>query len=142
MKTLNDVLLYLNRIPGINSGGCGVAALAIYRWLMAQGEKDLTIDFFYVSSDKHDKEANSQLIQKGELELIAPSHVAVGRGHTLIDSHGIDEIAERYNFGHSVNEEIMVATLNNRDSWNTYFDRKHTKRIAKTLKINLSDIDI
>ena len=48
MKHFAEVLRYLSSIEYINRGGCGIAALAIHRWLEKNGMlKDTKIVFLY-----------------------------------------------------------------------------------------------
>ena len=37
IKTLKQVQKFLSNIPNINRGGCGISALALYRWLENNG---------------------------------------------------------------------------------------------------------
>lgn len=54
---LKQVLEYLNDIPRINHGGCGVSALATYRWLEQNyGNRDIEIIYCYkyYNKDRYD----------------------------------------------------------------------------------------
>ena len=144
MKKLEDVLSYLNRIPCINAGGCGISALAIYRWLKVNDNKG-KLSFAYMYRDNSDSSLinNKNALKTGDT-LETPAHVMVKINKPfcfkkLIDSEGMTN--SRYIYGHSVDEKRMLETIN-WSSWNDSFDRKHVRQIQKALKINLSDVKI
>lgn len=65
MKNLNDIKNELDCIPAINWGGCGLSALAMYRWLK-DNDKLVGDEFFvflYVDYD-HNFETNDKILSK------------------------------------------------------------------------------
>jgi hypothetical protein len=50
-KDLIDVMDELNGIPCINRGGCGIAALAMYRWIKLNTSYSPEIYFYYSYRD-------------------------------------------------------------------------------------------
>lgn len=156
IETLDDVTKYLNDIPFINSGGCGVSALAIARWLHKNNVR-LNIQFIMGYDGPDGFVRNSQQVfnnavpDKSKInrdqEPVAPSHCGVifnlmdGRGTQMVDCEKRFDILH-YNYSHSFyDESILLKSVNNIITWNDCFSRKYVKKIAKTLQINLSDID-
>ena len=53
---------FLNDIPSINIGGCGISALSLYRWLKKENElKD--VKFVYLYDDKNDYLNNKRVLR-------------------------------------------------------------------------------
>jgi hypothetical protein len=128
---LDAVLAYLNSIPNINDGGCGIAALAIIRWLKTNKKKKAKAvyldDDWYPPLDR------------------APGHVSVRLGQDYIDSKG------RNGFGHpsiweynrEYSERHLVQAINNIGTWNSDFERAYwTPVIADELGVDLSDVEL
>lgn len=137
----NGVLSYLDSIPNINNGGCGIAALAIYRWLKKnQPEKECKITFL---SDNYIYSLNCEKLKSNILSLVVPSHIVVEIDGKFYDSDG-EYPNYRGNCYYQVKEDHLITTINCPDcnNWNDVFKRKHTKSIAKTLGIDLSDVNI
>jgi hypothetical protein len=147
MDTLIKVRQILDNIDDINCGGCGVAALAIYRWLKKNnllfgGEE---IVFLYCWEDSVFK-CNDKVF-KGErepAELEAPSHIVLNIEGTFIDStfRTNETLTERYQAKHlGVTEDILLKTINNIGSWNDMFEREYNVPfIESSLGINLKDV--
>ena len=51
VKTFDEVLNFLSNIPSINCGGCGISALAMYRWLKKHGKTTEETAFYYLEND-------------------------------------------------------------------------------------------
>ena len=138
LETLTDVTKYLDSIPDINSGGCGVAALAIYRWLKKQGKKSQIV-FGY--GGWNCGFSRNESLKNGTNETpSACSHAVVLYNGNYYDSNG-ESIDPPYSQNHSLPIWVVVKTLNTRD-WNSEFDRRYIRQIAKDLNVNLSDIKI
>jgi hypothetical protein len=143
---LKHVLHYLNEIPNINCGGCGVSALAIYRWLKKNYDvKDIDILFCYdnwIGAD--DFENNKQVFESGEGSLTSPTHVVLKYKKFIFDSEGIKtDLKSDFPLIHKATKiDLFMKVLNILSEWNDYFERKPKviKNIEKYLDINLSDV--
>ena len=151
MKHFAEVLRYLSSIENINRGGCGIAALAIYRWLKKHNRlKDTKIIFLYDYTARQLYDVNYQILNNNSdgTPEGAP-HIILERLNKYLDSDGY--LKKRYiNFQYSskliVNTEFLLKALNSNaglGSWNKAFNRKkQIPKIAKKLKIDLSDVAV
>jgi hypothetical protein len=147
METLLDVKEFLNDVDNINSGGCGVAALAMYRWMeknnMLKGNETFT--FLYVSNDDFFYDNNEKYFKGKEQLIIAPAHVVLNIDGTYVDStrRSNNLLEYRYPRKHvNVTEEELIKSLNN-PYWNDSFERNcEVPFIADELGIDLSDVDL
>jgi hypothetical protein len=148
MEKLDILRKKSNNIPALNSGGCGLSALAMYRWLKGNSPevKKAGLVFFY-----------SDAYEDDEIETLpAPSHCYLALDnedgtYRLVDSteqefewDGHEEIDWLLSLPYSVwvTEEEMVKCLNN-ETWNDFFNReKGMKKLQKIYKVDLSDIEV
>ena len=143
---LKQVLKYLNNIPNINDGGCGVSALAIYRWIKAHYQvKNVEILFCYGCwRSVWDYRNNKQVFRIGKGNLSSPSHVVLKYKNFIFDSSGIikDLKSEFPNIHKATRLNLFISVLNDLNEWNDSFERKPKviKNIEKYLNINLSDV--
>jgi hypothetical protein len=128
---LDSVLGYLNSIPNINSGGCGIAALAIIRWLKKNKKKSAKAvyldDDWYPALDR------------------APGHVSVRLGQDYLDATGHNGFGHPriWEYNREYNERHLVQAVNNIGTWNDSFERAYwTPIIADELGVDLSDVEI
>lgn len=141
--TLQEDLTYvcgiLDSIPNINDGGCGLAALAIVRYLRKQGhEIENPFRVIYYDTSRYYVERNKEAIENGE-HLERTPHIIVEIGEKVYDSTG-EFCEDTYNYINEVPEHILVLTLNT-DKWNKCFNRvKWYPHIVDTLGIDLSDV--
>lgn len=154
IKSLDEVREYLRTVPRINQGGCGVAALAMARWL--EKNDPLASYGFIMCYDKRDDErfaTNSSIFAGNNIQLppVAPSHVGLvyktlqdelPTTLTVDTANYLDPLM--FKFTHTFHREsLLVKAINNVKSWNPKFKRAlRVKKIAKVLDIDLSDIDI
>ncbi len=138
---LKNVQEFLENIPYINSGGCGVSTLAMYRWL--KKNQDLDGDkFVFMYSDKSSFLNNKRILRGEDGKPSAPKHCCLLHDGEFIDSAGDVDLKE-YSWIQIIDEEEFIKkTVNNVNDWNYSFDRKNIKEIEETLKINLSDLEI
>ena len=135
---IDQVQKYLNSIPNINAGGCGISALSIYRWLKKNNKLDDT-KFIYLYREKYRYLNNSSILKKKNGKPQAPSHIALLYDGQFIDSSG--EIKLTYGWVQIIDEEeFLKETLNNLNDWNNMFDRNNIPKIEGYLGIDLSDI--
>lgn len=140
-KSLGEVMDFLSRIPSINSGGCGISALAMFRWLKKHNSLKNT-KFVYFHFSMGELNDNSDALKNGT-KLNAPPHCVLMHDYILIDADG--EVDEREWGEHSliIEDESKVVDSINSDDWNPSFEREHwVPIIEKKLGIDLSDVDI
>ena len=146
-KSLDEVKEYLNNIYGINQGGCGIAALAIYRWLRDNNQLvgDESFTFLYVSYDNCFQE-NSALLQNksffspGRNKLSSCSHVMLFHNGEHHDSCGTTVSFHYVNRHEKLTENLLLESLNFGE-WNNQFERDdNVPKISRKLKVDLSDV--
>jgi len=141
LKTFESVRDYLSSISYIDQGGCGIAALAMYRWLkMNEGVK---VKFVYLDSREYNHNQNKQYIEKKDGCPNACNHIAISYNKEFIDCSSVVDIS-MYTFRIvTANESALIDTINNIGSWNESFDReKYIPLIEKKLGVKLSDVFI
>lgn len=135
--TFASVREYLDDIPYINSGGCGIAALSMYRWLLKNEKVICYIKFYHRSLE--DRDINQHRCSNN-LFLRAPAHVTIEYMGKDYDSRGA------YTGGMGsyyvlATENELVRSLNYADNWNDSFERyEWVDVIEEELEINLGDI--
>ena len=140
IKSFEDVQEYLNGIPHINCGGCGISALVMFRWLKKNGQ-DVSLVFLYDNWYKEDKTVNQRVMEKHEGEPKVPPHCCIRiKKRTYIDSEGSKRI-KQYNIRQIVPEWLLIDALRIHD-WNHMFERTTylMNKISEDLGINLSDV--
>jgi hypothetical protein len=128
-RTVEQVIDFLDGIPYINNGGCGVAALAIIRWLKTNKKK--TVKPVYLDDDEFPPVDR------------APNHVAVRLGKDYVDATGRNNFANPgiWLYSREVTESDLVTALNS-PTWNSTFDRNNWLPIIESeLNVDLSDVD-
>jgi len=140
INNFDDVLSFLNKIPAINNGGCGISALAMYRWLKKNGQLKPDTNFIYLEDDDSYYEQNMQYL-KGEAELPTSCyHVLINHDNNKYDSRGI-QVSDTYKYKYSVDIDFLIKSINNRLKWYYNFNRDNCiPLIEKGLDIDLSDI--
>lgn len=149
--SIERVMRSLNRIPNINQGGCGVAALVLYRWLKAQGAKP-EILFHYDKENSctcdicrtiGDSSVHNRSIITGDLKAqpVAPNHCTIKLPEVIfpIDSSG-SYLMGLSDKTHTVPETFLIKAINHGQGWNKDFDRSYIIRIEQETGIDLSDI--
>jgi hypothetical protein len=143
LKTFEEVRNFLNNIDNINCGGCGISALAMYRWLKKHGLTTEQTAFYFLENDEDNHNNNKQYFSNKEIKLKASCHVVLYHNDQTIDSGGFKSIS---NYSYQLlekSEEFLIKMINSVSTWNYAFKRKdHIKNIAKTLGIDLSDVRI
>jgi hypothetical protein len=146
---LSPLLEKLDEIQSINCGGCGVAALAIYRWLEKRGEKsEIVFAYDYKEDLMHNNQCRAQ---NGNLK--APCHVLVFCQGVYIDSRGGRDYPswddKSLEWKHTATEEELLNSLNkpkeehaieSHFGWNPMFKRSNVPEIASIMGVALNDV--
>lgn len=149
-KTLEGVQNFLNDIPYINSGGCAISALTMFRWLKDNNQltPETKITYIYNNFSKYNN--NQDFISgKQSVEPLSCAHAVLYHENKYQDSHGVrDEIWLSNYFGeyfHQIDSEnFIVKSINNinNHNWNRRFERCHIEEIQEATGVDLSDIKI
>lgn len=135
----------LNSIPNINRGGCGLSALAIYRWCKKHGIEVSDRPFVVLCEDEWELRHNNTACENGDVTEICIPHVVIEIDGELTDSEGTDgSLIEElpYRQDYQLNEDELIALLNT-DAWNSSFNRrKYRDIIALGLDIELDDVEL
>jgi hypothetical protein len=141
-KSLDDVRKYLNGIDNINCGGCGVSALAMFRWLKKNGKEGMKIVIMYCSYEKDDYLNNQEVLRNGSGIAKAPAHCCIFYDGQFLDSkeHACD--MSRYGWFQMIDDDTFMKRLINDDvkSWNSMFDRKYVKEIENELGVSWEEV--
>lgn len=141
-KSFAEVRRYLSNVPAINCGGCGVAALAMYKWLKKNDK--LHDDFKFVACYSNGQsdvyENNMRVLRDREGKAIAVSHLAIYHGSKIIDCSSPVYLPEYQLLQFFEPEWFIVNMIKNKRTWNDWFDRRVIPDIEKDLDIDLSDI--
>jgi hypothetical protein len=139
IENFEEVRKYLSNIPNINYGGCGVAALSMYRWLEKNKNKKSNLVICYNNSEKYEKTIEN--LGKDNDKLFAPSHCGIKYKNNFLDARENIFIAI-YCHSHLIDEKKMLQLINFGDFWSEEFERGNTREISQRLKIDLSDVFI
>ena len=138
--TFTDVQKYLDKIPCINQGGCGISALSMYRWLKKNNQlKNTKFIFLYDEIYKFNK--NRSILQhKKRGQPLPPEHAILVHNKQFLDSSGKVDLKIYGKYKQTINNEAFIKKSIHSEGWNEAFDRKYINKIEKKLKINLEDI--
>jgi len=145
-KQLSEILDCLNGIWSINYGGCGISALAIYRWSKQnESVSDRPFVFLWRENDEWEAENNDESLENGDLDSVeVPCHIAIELYAGLYDSEGLRD-DDCYPFvirqSYKLNESELLHVINS-DGWNSSFNRANfIPQIEHDLGIDLSDVE-
>ena len=138
IETFKDVRDYLNILPYINSGGCGVAALAMYEWLKKNKNITSTIVYLYRGSLSSTYNNNNEILNNNkDIKYVdSCSHACIVYKNKYIDCQKIVNTSN-YKNRHYIRDIDFVKASIKADQWNNMFDRRHVPDIEKTLGIEL-----
>ncbi len=141
-KTFEEVRNYLQAIPHIHCGGCGISAYAMYLWLKANKQlpNDFKFVFCYACYDEDNYMNNQNVMRTKNGNVAAPCHIGIvynGKYIEYIDC--CEEInISGYKYIQFANEEWFIKNaIDNVSTWNNTFDRRLVNKIEKRLKIKL-----
>lgn len=150
MNTIKDVQRWLDNISDINAGGCGISALAMYRWLKKNNQLAGDESFTYLYCDKDENfKVNSKVLTTKQLfslrrrkKMGSASHIMLFHNGVNIDSEG-SHIQSRYGERHEgIVEKLLVESIQF-GGWNSSFNREYfVPKIASKLGVDLSDVNI
>jgi hypothetical protein len=126
LSTFAELRANLARIPNIHGGGCGISALAMYKWLKENKKlsKDFKFYFFYSFIAGNDYEYNNRVLRNEiDNQLEVPCHIGIYYRGRIIDCKS--EVV-RYTFSHPVELEhldAVVKMINDPHEWNYSFNR-------------------
>jgi len=140
-KTFKEVQEYLGNIKYINAGGCGIAALAMYRWLKKNNQSKNT-SFMFLDNEWMMFQNNKKCLETNNGTPGSCGHVVLLHGNKFIDCYGNYYNVEKFSYRLRIlSEDFLVNAINNISTWNTDFNRKkEISKISKHLHIDLSDI--
>ena len=142
MKDLNQVLEFLNEIPCINQGGCGISALAVYRWLKKNNSLSDDFAILYLHYwETSDMVLNNNFLSGESKKATSCSHAIFRYNGVLYDSNGIHEV-DVATTNHVVIpskdvERFMKSSLAD-SRWNSMFSREQA---IPLININL-EVDL
>lgn len=137
IQRFSDVVRYLNTIKDINNGGCGISALAMYRWLKLRGVNDISFVFLYKIKDYDAYEENLCYLRSGIGRPTSASHVCLKYGNRLVDSRGVIT-GRNYIIHQNINDvDFIVMSIMNHGKWNYLFSWSEIINIERELNIKL-----
>jgi len=143
LEILRKLLKQLNKIDSINSGGCGIAALAIYRFLEKHNLINNTKIIYLYAYDDASIYYNNIHNQKNNSILDAPAHVILKHENSYIDSRGIKDriICNWKEYKQELNVKELLISVKKSD-WNPFFNKRDSiPLIEKIFDIDLSDVN-
>jgi len=146
ISSFKDVLLFLDTIEDINSGGCGISALSMHLWTKANRKTPYNFKFVsvyqYSSKDRYIN--NEMCLINNDSNFVAPTHVMYCINGRMWDSEGSQSMKD-YPYSLIIeSEENLITMINNENAgWNNSFQRAiYVPYIEKVLNIDLSCVNI
>lgn len=146
IKTIDQARQALSKIPYINQGGCGISALALHRWI----KKNANCNTVFVFGDNDVNTYKKNMAASIDVNDNPGSAAHVGLiiydydsgNQSIVDCNSVYNMARYEYLNVTKDEAFVVRSINQISEWNPAFERNQVKVIAKTLDIDLSDIDI
>jgi hypothetical protein len=135
----SEVRYYLSTLENINLGGCGIAALTMWRWLKGQDlitENDKIV-FLYGKDLKKIYANNVYAFNGGHNKPDSCDHVCLFYNGLYFDCFGFVKI-DKYKWVQFVDENFLVESLNH-GIWNSKF---HRARAIDFISDELNDKNI
>lgn len=143
INSFKKVRKFLSNVEYINSGGCGISALTMYRWLQQNNRLrgDEHFVYLYRIWDVDLFNNNSKALVNKKLKSDSCHHVVLFHKGKYIDCKEEHNPSD-YKYVHfNIDEKFLKKSLRNKNAWNSKFDRKtNIPFIEKNIKINLEDI--
>jgi hypothetical protein len=128
VTNFDDARKFLSQVPNLDYGGCGIAALSMYRWVVKNENEKPEIVLLY----------RPLRLEPGSFRK-GPSHCGIKYNGKIIDQDG-EICLDLYSNWMKISEDGMLDLLNRLGSWNSDFKRRHVPKIGENLGIDLSDI--
>jgi hypothetical protein len=139
IKTFLQLRRYLQAIPYIDEGGCGIAALTMFRWLK-QHQKPSEIVYFYNDRSKDSFQTNESVLKYGIfVGAVSCSHAYIRLEGKLYDTNGRQTDSRQH---HTVTEALAVESIKNKVGWSSPFDRDFIQFIMEDTGVDLTDVKI
>lgn len=124
-RAFKKTLEFLEKIPFIDNGGCGMAALALYDAAKRE-KKQAKIVYVYHPNDDTSYIRNLKFKQGKVKRAEACMHIVVKVGRTHYDAAGKVPRAYLQNYLHDseITREHLIASINNIKDWNPLFSRR------------------
>lgn len=111
----------LARIPHINSGGCAVAALAMYK-VGVELNMPVQIMFLYSYEEELEYELNCAAMEGSPITVYCTHAVCVVNNEAYDSKCKIP--TDLYPYKHFVTEDFAIRATSDKNMWNPKFDRK------------------
>ena len=143
---LKKKLKKLNCVDSINRGGCGISALAIYKYLERKGKlvEDTAIVYLYADDDDYIFYKNQNNRNLG-FTVGPPAHAILRLGEYYIDSTNVSKNIKDFKHAYNSHEMSLDELINsvNTGGWSFMFDREiEIPKIEKIMKVELSEVEI
>jgi len=141
--TFEQVRGILQTIPNINSGGCSISMLAMFKWLAKNGLYKPNTKFVYLYRyDDHNQYVNNKAILRdkssgSKINASSCAHAVLLYEGVYYDSDGVVIISNYQFVEHISDEEFTMQSINNK-VWNTTFSRSFIQLIEQKLDIQLN----
>lgn len=139
-ENLQNLRFFLDAIPNIHQGGCGIAALCMLRFLKEKGHKQAKAIFLYSKYNDERYVFNNKSLTSQSSLIVPMNHVGiVHKGHIIDCNRSIEP--NEFRHIHLVEDATLVNVLHC-NNWNSDFDREtHLPIIIDKTGINLMDIN-
>lgn len=149
MKTLTTARNFLDTVNRINTGGCGISALAMYLCEKKKNNKEASERFMlcFESGERDEYETNLRIMNNEEEGVPhVPFHIFYKKNGKYYDSECIRtkwRLEEVYDNLLECSLDYLIEIVAKGTNWNYKFDRGvEVPRIEKELQVDLSFITI
>jgi len=140
---LEHALECLDSVPNINRGGCGISALALYRWCLKNGVDVSDRPLVVLCDDEWDAIHCNDYLEGNDLDNAWFAHIAIEIDGQIYDSTGRDLLDYYTRCDYQLSEDELLYALNKVSGWNSTFKRqKQVPVIEFGLDVDLSDVDV
>lgn len=119
-KTYEAVRRFLDNVPNINYGGCGISALVLFDHARAEGKKPKIVFGYSAWGGGYDE--NQEYKKGNRPHAESASHIFIQMEGKDYDSEGEYERKDRWNFDSEITREHLVDAIKH-GSWNDSFRR-------------------
>ncbi len=99
ITNLNNLVNYIHSIEDINKGGCGIAALFIFKWIKKRyPNADVKMVYYYYEHSQYRFEANNNYLKNNGGEPTSASHVVIKYKNVYFDSYRVNDGFKEYDY--------------------------------------------